>query len=280
MALLVNGELITDRQFAEELQRIGGSMPADLAQQEAEHRVLERVMLRQMAVAADVAVSDSEIEAERRRRWGSTENSICGAGISAQIRADLLSRKMMNHLARHVPRPSRQDIENFYRSNLAMFQRSERVLVAHIVRNIESPTQEAQAREAIEAAKQELERGRQFARVAEQYSDCKGTGGSIGWIARGEMVPEFDEVVFALPLNKRSEIFRTLFGWHIALVTSKKPAGTESLESVRAELAKGLHEGRKERAVREAVTIALRQATIAQVTGSDRGPALGEELTR
>lgn len=279
MALLVNGELVADRLFAEELQRLG-AMPADLAQMEAERRVLERVVLRQMAVSAGITVSEAETEAERRRRWGSTENSICGAGISAQIRGDLLARKMVEHLSRHVPRPSRQDVEAFYRTNLGMFQRPERVQVSHIIRNVESPSQEAEAREAIDAAMQDLERGRQFAKVAEQYSDCKDTGGSIGWIARGEMVAGFDDVVFALPIGKRSDIFRTVFGWHIAVVTAKKPAGVEPLELVRAELTKGLYEGRKERAVSEAVNAVLQQASIVQVPGTDRGPVLGEELPR
>ena len=228
MALLVNGEYVADREFMEEFQRLQGEDFGEQSSVErlrhtAEERVIQRTLLRQMAVHAGFTVSAEEIETERRRRWGSSNNSICGAGIIAVLEADLLTAKMSAQLTKHVFRPSRADVERFYKSTLAQFHQPERVQVSHIVKNVEEPSAEVVAREVIAKAEQELVAGKPFAKVAELYSDCKGSGGSIGWIARGEMVEEFEEVVFALKKNERSPIFRSVFGWHIATVTGGKP---------------------------------------------------------
>ena len=92
---------------------------------------------------------------------------------------------MSAQITKHVFRPSRADVERFYKSNLAQFHQPEQVQVSHIVKNVEEPGTEVVAREIIAKAEQELVAGKPFAKVAELYSDCKGSGGGIGWIARG-----------------------------------------------------------------------------------------------
>jgi len=284
VALLVNGEYVADREFVEELQRLQGEDPHEQASIEllrhtAEERVIQRTLLRQMAVHAGFTVSAEEVETERRRRWGSSNNSVCGAGIIAALEADLLIAKMAAQLTKHVLRPSRADVERFYKSNLAKFHQPERVQTSHIIKNVDGPDAEVAAREAVANAERELDAGKPFAKVADLYSDCKGVGGAIGWIARGEMVKEFEEVVFALKKGERSPIFRSIFGWHIATVTGKKAAGTRPLEEVRMELARGIYEARRYDAITAAVTNVARRSTIVTAPEDERSPVLGEGAT-
>ncbi len=66
-----------------------------------------------------------------------------------------------------------------------------------------------------------------FAELAEANSDCpsgKRAKGDLGEFTHGQMVKEFDEAAFALPVGKVSDIVRTSFGYHLILVTEKKPA--------------------------------------------------------
>jgi len=285
VALLVNGEYVADREFIEEFQRLQGEAsgeqtPLELLRHTAEERVIQRTLLKQMAVHAGFSVSSGEVEIERRRRWGSSNNSICGAGIIAAIEADLLVGKMSVQLTKHVLRPSRADVERFYKSNLARFYQSERVQVSHIVKNVEESGAEVAARDVIAKAEEELVAGRSFAKVAELYSDCKGTGGGIGWIARGEMVEEFEKVVFALKKGERSPIFRSVFGRHIAMVTDRRAAGTQPLEGVRMELARGIYEARRYDAITAAVAEVARRSTIVPAPKDDRGRVLAEETAR
>ena len=149
--------------------------------------------------------------------------------------------------------------------------------VSHIVKNVEGPGDEAAAREVIAKAEQELIAGKSFAKVADLYSDCAGSGGAIGWIARGEMVEEFEEVVFALKKGERSPRFRSVFGWHIATVTGRKAAATQPLEEIRMELARGIHEARRYDAITAAVAGVARRSRIVPAPEDERGPVVAEE---
>lgn len=71
--------------------------------------------------------------------------------------------------------------------------------------------------------KKQIEEGADFAKLAEQYSQCPsgGDGGELGTFGPGQMVKEFDEVVFSAELNKVQGPIRTQFGYHLVEVTSR-----------------------------------------------------------
>ena len=60
--------------------------------------------------------------------------------------------------------------------------------------------------------------GKDFAELAKTHSECpsgKKAGGSLGWVTRGMMVPEFEEALFATEVGQVSDIVETQFGYHI-----------------------------------------------------------------
>ena len=68
---------------------------------------------------------------------------------------------------------------------------------------------------------QRLQNGEPFAELAKQYSDDPGSGsegGDLGWTQPGQMVPEFEQVMFSTPTGQYSAPFESRFGWHILLV--------------------------------------------------------------
>ena len=72
--------------------------------------------------------------------------------------------------------------------------------------------------------KQEIEGGADFAEVARQSSTCPSgqRGGALGEFGPGQMVREFDEVVFSAELNTVQGPVRTQFGYHLIEVTSRE----------------------------------------------------------
>ena len=72
----------------------------------------------------------------------------------------------------------------------------------------------------------EAEKSAKFAALAKENSDCPSgsKGGDLGFFTHGQMVPEFDKAAFELPVGKVSDIVKTSFGYHLILVTDKKPA--------------------------------------------------------
>ncbi|AKQ55800.1 peptidylprolyl isomerase [Bordetella hinzii] len=79
-----------------------------------------------------------------------------------------------------------------------------------------------------EAKAQELktaiENGADFAQVARENSSCPSArqGGDLGTFGPGEMVREFDQVVFSAPVNQVQGPVKTQFGYHLVEVTSRR----------------------------------------------------------
>ncbi len=72
--------------------------------------------------------------------------------------------------------------------------------------------------------KQRCAAGEDFADLAKAHSGCPSgkQGGSLGQFSQGQMVPEFDAVIFSdLPLGEVSEPVKTQFGYHLIKVEQR-----------------------------------------------------------
>ncbi|MCU1258185.1 MAG: prsA1 [Bryobacterales bacterium] len=238
MALVVNGEAVDDAEIREEarslrpryMEMMRGGDPIALEMQLREwsrENVIERVLLRQ--------------EAARH-----------AATLEALV--DTVTAK--------IPPPKYKDVGEFYRKNKENFWVPELIHAAHIVKNVDENTTEEKALESIRAAEEELKRGAVFGEVADRVSDCTGNGGDLGWFPPGQMVPEFDEVVFKLETGATSEIFRTMFGFHIAQVMERKAAGIPGLMDVRGHIEGMMLKEKRQKALDQFVDELKAKATI------------------
>ena len=76
---------------------------------------------------------------------------------------------------------------------------------------------------ACQKLKEEIEGGADFAELAKEHSQCPSgaRGGDLGTFGQGQMVPEFDTVVFNDELNTVHGPVKTQFGYHLLEVTSR-----------------------------------------------------------
>lgn len=71
--------------------------------------------------------------------------------------------------------------------------------------------------------KTEIESGADFAEVAKEHSQCPSgqQGGALGSFGPGQMVPEFDRVVFQEDVGKVHGPVQTQFGYHLVEITER-----------------------------------------------------------
>lgn len=71
--------------------------------------------------------------------------------------------------------------------------------------------------------KQQIADGSDFADLAKEHSQCPSgaSGGALGTFSPGQMVKEFDEVVFSAPLGEVQGPVKTQFGYHLVEVTHR-----------------------------------------------------------
>jgi peptidyl-prolyl cis-trans isomerase C len=122
-------------------------------------------------------------------------------------------------------RPTRKEIAFYYKTHRSQFHVPEQIHVFHIVKNLDEISDRDAALAVIRTAANDLQNGMPFGQAADQHSDCRGNGGDLGWVERGIMVEEFEDVVFQLRVGEISQIFESRFGFHIALVTEKRGPG-------------------------------------------------------
>ena len=111
----------------------------------------------------------------------------------------------------------------------------------HILIRTDELTSDQDARNRLEQLYQRIKGGEDFATLARAHSDDKGSaikGGDLGWVSPGDLVPKFEEVMDALPINGLSKPFRTQFGWHIVQVLERRDHdATEEVKRDKAKLA-------------------------------------------
>jgi len=68
-----------------------------------------------------------------------------------------------------------------------------------------------------------IEKGDDFAEIAKQHSKCPSgkQGGGLGEFSPGQMVKEFDEVVFSGEIGKVLGPVKTQFGYHLIEITNR-----------------------------------------------------------
>lgn len=253
MPLSVNGEIVDDSEIRKEASllrpQFEQAMP-DLDPIQAQmqlwdwsrENVIEKTLLRQEAAKLAEPISDEEIlQAIQRMKSYQPGERGCDteAGsdsfkrdVEIQLRVD----RLLASIAEEVKNADKKAVNEFYRKHREQFRTPENIHAAHIVKHINEDQDEATARAGIEEAQRRLNEGEDFEAVANELSDCPGRGGDLGWFARGVMVDEFDEVIFKLKPGEVSEIFKTLFGFHIARMIERKPEGVRSLPEVRAQI--------------------------------------------
>lgn len=71
--------------------------------------------------------------------------------------------------------------------------------------------------------KERINNGEDFAVIAKQFSSCpsRANGGDLGSFGPGQMVKEFDQVVFSAEPNTVQGPVKTQFGYHLLEVTSR-----------------------------------------------------------
>jgi peptidyl-prolyl cis-trans isomerase D len=167
-----------------------------------------------------------------------------------------------------------EDVKQYYQDHQDQFRSPEQVKVSHILFKTigpdgnPDPKLDAPAKAKAESVLKQLKAGGNFAALAKKNSEDNGgpnggsaaNGGSLGWVQRGQMVPEFEKVAFELPKGQTSDIVKTQFGYHILHVDDKQEAHVKPLEEAKPQILQALEGDKKRRALEDAANSLQSQA--------------------
>ena len=140
-------------------------------------------------------------------------------------------------------------IESYYNEHQDSYRVPERAKVRHILIETPKPGPDGkvdqkgvdEARAKAEDVLKQVKAGGDFAALAKKYSQDPGTkenGGEMGWIIKGQTVPEFEKVAFSQSKGQISDLVKTSFGFHIIQTEDKEDAHLKPLAEVKDEIEK------------------------------------------
>jgi peptidyl-prolyl cis-trans isomerase C len=118
--------------------------------------------------------------------------------------------------------------------------------------------------------------GADFATLAKAESDDTGSatkGGELGSFKRGQMVPQFDQAAFALPVGQISEPVKTPFGYHLIKITSR---ASKPFDEAKAQIEKDLKPKMTKETLEQLkvhTPVALNESYFGPDTGAKAAPA-------
>ena len=108
--------------------------------------------------------------------------------------------------------------------------------------------------------KNRITNGESFGDIARAHSDdtmSAASGGELEWAGPGSFVPEFEDKIDSLPLNRISEPFSTQFGWHILEVLGRRDQ--DNTEVIKKNMARKYITSSRSREVIDAWLIELKE---------------------
>jgi peptidyl-prolyl cis-trans isomerase D len=140
-----------------------------------------------------------------------------------------------------------EDLRAYYDQRRDQYRLPEQVKVSHILIKTPLPGPDgkvdekavAEAQRRAEDLLKQLKSGAKLEDLAKKYSEDPGSAkqsGSLGWIGKGQTVPEFEKTAFSLPKGQISDLVKSSYGFHIIRVDDKQDAHLKSLDEVKAEI--------------------------------------------
>jgi peptidyl-prolyl cis-trans isomerase D len=149
------------------------------------------------------------------------------------------------------------EVEKYYTEHVKEFETPRQAKGAHIlVRVGETGGSEAEdkARAKVADIIRRVKAGEDFATLAKALSEDPGTannGGDLGLVKQGEMVPQFEQALFALKKGELSpEPVRTPFGFHAIKVTDVREGGRKPLKEAAGQIRERLQGDASEQAAK------------------------------
>ncbi len=256
-----NGAFIGEQRYQQLLRmQRPPMMPADFEDNVRRGLLVEKL---RSSVTDWLAVNDKELEQEYRRRNDKVKLAVVTfTADSFRTKATASDSDVASYFEAHktdfkIPEKRKiryllidvdamrakvvvppADIERAYNNQIEQYTTPEQVRASHILLKTEGKDDAAVKAKAEELLKQ-AKSGADFAALAKKNSEDEASaknGGDLDYFGRGRMVPEFDQVVFAMQPGQMSDLVKTQYGYHIIKLVDKKAAATRTLAEVRQQI--------------------------------------------
>ncbi|MBP7868017.1 MAG: peptidylprolyl isomerase [Acidobacteria bacterium] len=167
----------------------------------------------------------------------------------------ILTRLYLRREIEQNTRVTEAEAQAYYRAHPGEFT-VDRARVAHIL--VTDP-----ARAQVIAGLLKADPGA-FPRLAAEHSQdarSRAAGGDLGWIARGQTLPEFDQAVFRTPVGGIAGPVRTRYGFHLLRVAERQ-SGARPFDEVKSGIEERLLDRKRAETLERILEAARRETPV------------------
>lgn len=227
VVLTVGSEKITQSEFQEIISSLPAQQQAQLTTPEARRSLAEQLAeLKVMAQEARARKLDQS-PAVKAKAVLQMDQILANAVYQQLSAGDPDEAALRAYYAAH-----KQDWDEVKARHILIRMQGSKVPVREGHKDLTDEEALAKAKEV----RAKIIAGAKFEDQAKIESDDTGSGengGDLGTFGAGQMVPEFDEVVFKAPVGQVTEPIKTAYGYHLILVEERK---SKSFEDARPEI--------------------------------------------
>ncbi|MRR55916.1 MAG: peptidylprolyl isomerase [Deltaproteobacteria bacterium] len=273
IAALVNDEPITTYDLAKEEEAMKSGMGDTSAlttaaaraqlRQTALDALVNKKLIEQKVKELDIRVSDEEvrqaIEDVKKTNSISEENlvaALAARGITfdeykVQLKDQLERLRLISLEVRSKIQVSEKEIQDYFSAHAGNYQVDEAFHARQIFLAVPAAATEDQQKRILEKAEKvlrEAKSGADFSELAKKYSDDPSgkEGGDLGFLNKGELLPEFEKVLISMRVGEVSGLVRTSAGIHIIKLVDYREGKTQSLDSAKREVEDLLYKQKSE----------------------------------
>ncbi len=287
MALSINGQLVNHDQLYREMEQLKAAArndpnPPNCCERDEEfmgyarENMTARVLLSQEADRRGVHVPDAVIEeafAKIVEEAGGEEHFYINyntgkddiPAFKESVGINLRLQQVIEKALGPKQDPTEEQLQAYYERHIDRYKTPEQIRVSHILKSIDHGKNPREVYADLLDLGKQLRGGAGFAELSDAHSDRPGDGGDLGFFARGELVEEFEAVVFSMEVGETSPIFLSPFGYHIARVTERKEATPRPLAEIRGQVIEHFREETHQQRTREFVETLKAKAVIEEV---------------
>lgn len=158
-----------------------------------------------------------------------------------QLKKSIAENIKISKATMHIREKARQeisptDVSLYYKEHIDQFTEDPRVRAFHIL--IRTSDNDGEALQKAQSILKRIKAGEDFSVLAREFSEDPHAqeGGDMGFITRGQHMPEIDKAVFSMKVGQVSDIIKSNIGYHIIMVKQIKKARTKPFVEVQEEI--------------------------------------------
>ncbi len=296
MKIKVNGQVVSEKAILAELKRLMdfysqhmpreelGRHTEELLKRAREHAIGTQLLIEEVK-RRKIEVSEAEVDAamagmaEKSGGVEKLKEILYRQGLSLeQFQSSIRVGKQLDLLVARVtsgvPEAEEPELLKYYEEHAERYVAPDQAQVRHILIRPDSASEadRATTRSKLMGLKVKILEGDDFAELAAAHSECpsgKEAGGSLGWLARGTVIPELSQPIFEdMEIGEISDVVETSLGFHILELQDKELGEPLSFDESKESIKDLLRHERKGKALSQFVD-QLREKAVIEDDGVD-----------